>query len=98
MELAIFTKILMLAFLGEALTKTLKDLYASVRGTKDKSELAILFVNIIVGVGIAVLFEVDATYVLNDRIDLLGCILTGVIASRGANFVHDLSSKIRNTS
>lgn len=95
MEIAIFTKILMLAFLGEALTKTVKDLYSSMRGTKDKSELAVLFLNIGIGVGIAVCFEVDATYVLNDRIDLVGCILTGVIASRGANFVHDLSSKLR---
>lgn len=98
MELAIFTKILMLAFLGEALTKTIKDVYSSIKGTKDRSELAVLFLNIFIGVVIAVCFDVDATFVLNDRIDLLGCVLTGVIASRGANFVHDLSSKLRNTS
>ena len=95
MELEILSKILVLAFLCEALVKTGKDIIWKTKGVHNRGELIILLSNIALGCILAVLFKVDATVLLSGQVGIVGCILTGFIGSRGANFVNDLSKKLR---
>ena len=51
---------------------------------------------LIVGIGVSILAKIDifAMQGISLSIPLIGWILTGVLMSRGANFIHDLFNKI----
>jgi hypothetical protein len=82
-----FTHLALVAFLVEALIQTLKPLY-----DKDKGWNADKVVSIIVGIVVCLVTNVDLFAELGFvvSVPLLGSVLTGVIASRGSNFVHDV--------
>ena len=52
--------------------------------------------SIILGIIIAVAYKLDlpAQFNLNSQIPYVGCILTGILLSRGSNYVFDLLNKI----
>ena len=54
--------------------------------------------SIILGIIIAVAYKLDlpAHFNLNSQIPYVGCIITGILLSRGSNYLFDLISKIVN--
>lgn len=82
-----FTHLALVAFLVEALLQTIKPIYDKETGwNMDK------IVSIIVGIVVCLVTNVDLFAELGFVVSVpfLGSILTGVIASRGSNFVHDI--------
>lgn len=82
-----FTHLALVAFLVEALIQTIKPIYDKATGwNMDK------IVSIIVGIVVCLVTNVDLFAELGFVVSVpfLGSILTGVIASRGSNFVHDI--------
>lgn len=82
-----FTHLALVAFLVEALLQTIKPIYDKETGWNiDK------IVSIVVGIVVCLVTNVDLFAELGFVVSVpyLGSILTGVIASRGSNFVHDI--------
>ncbi len=54
--------------------------------------------SIALGIVIAVAYKLDlpAHFNLNSQIPYVGCVLTGILLSRGSNYIFDLISKIVN--
>ena len=54
--------------------------------------------SIALGIIIAVAYKLDlpAHFNLNSQIPYVGCVLTGILLSRGSNYIFDLISKIAN--
>lgn len=80
-------QILAAAFLVEALIQTLKPVYDKEKGWNRSA----LF-SLAAGILICLFIDVDIFRQLGfeEKIPYLGAILTGVIVSRGSNFVHDI--------
>ena len=55
--------------------------------------------SIVLGVLVCVFAKVDALSILGLEMGIpyFGCVLTGVLVSRGASFVHDLWGKVKGT-
>lgn len=85
----IFTQILALALITEAITESVKDVIPARIHTYISSKI----IAILISIAIAIYWEIDVTLLLNHKVDLLGSVLTGFIASRGANWVNDLSDR-----
>ncbi len=82
--------ILTIAFLVEAIWETLKLAW-------DKGKFCIDCIgSLIVGIIVAILSKIDIFEIqgINLSIPFVGYILTGILVSRGSNFVHDLYNKI----
>lgn len=82
-----FTHLALVAFLVEALIQTIKPIYDKQTGwNMDK------IVSIVIGIVVCLVTNVDLFAELGFvvAVPYLGSILTGVIASRGSNFVHDI--------
>jgi len=82
-----FTHLALVAFLVEALLQTIKPIYDKETGwNMDK------IISIVVGIVVCLVTNVDLFAELGFVVSVpyLGSILTGVIASRGSNFVHDI--------
>jgi hypothetical protein len=82
-----FTHLALVAFLVEALIQALKPIYDKENGwNRDK------VISIVVGILVCVVTNVDLFAELGFvvAVPYLGSVLTGVIASRGSNFVHDI--------
>lgn len=87
METFDFTHLALVAFLVEAIIQTIKPIYDKETGWKlDK------VVSIIVGIVVCLATSVDLFAELGFvvAVPFLGSILTGIIASRGSNVVHDV--------
>ena len=86
-------KITILALLAEAIWENLKMI-----GENNKfsvNRLGALILSII----LAVATQIDLFKVLDiDIIPVIGSIFTGILISRGANFIHDLLTKIQELS
>ncbi len=82
--------IITIALLVEAIWETLKMVW------KDGKANANTIGALIVGVGVSILAKIDifAMQGISLSIPLVGWILTGILMSRGANFIHDLFNKI----
>jgi hypothetical protein len=87
METMNFSQLALVAFLVEALIQTIKPIYDKEKGFSRSRLLSI-------GTGIVVCLAtgVDLFKGLGFEmsIPILGPVLTGIIASRGSNFVHDI--------
>ena len=86
-----FAQLILIAILVEAIWENLKMTY-------DKKKLNINMIgSLILGIVICVLAKIDVFSIvgLNLIIPFVGSILTGVIVSRGANFVNDLFKKLK---
>lgn len=81
------TQLVLLAFLVEALLQTIKPLY-----DKEKGWNRSMILSIVLGVAICGLAGVDLFEKVGIplKVPVVGSLLTGVIASRGSNFVHDI--------
>lgn len=86
-----YTQLIIIAILVEAIWENLKMTY-------DKKKLNINMIgSLILGILICILAKVDifAIVGLNLFIPFIGSIFTGIIVSRGANFVNDLFKKLK---
>ena len=82
--------ILTAAFLVEAICETLKLIW-------DKGKLCLDCIgSLVIGVLISILAKIDIFELqgLVLSIPFIGYILTGILISRGSNFIHDLYGKI----
>lgn len=77
----------LIAFLVEALIQTVKPIYDKQKGW-NKSALF----SLAVGILICLFTGVDLFQALGipENIPFVGQVLTGILASRGSNFVHDI--------
>lgn len=82
--------IITIALLVEAIWETLKMVWQE--GKINVNTIGAL----IVGIGVSILAKIDifAMQGISLSIPLIGWILTGILMSRGANFIHDLFNKL----
>lgn len=87
------TEILLMAFICEAIWQTLKMTFQ-----KDKYATIDRIGALILGVLLAISCNLDVLSLLkvNSKIPYLGVILTGVLISRGSNFIHDFIQIVTN--
>lgn len=86
------TQLVIIAILVEALTEVFKSVFKD--GRLNKSSI----LSIVVGLILAFTIDLDlfVTIGLTPTIPVIGVVATGLLISRGANFVHDTMSKINN--
>lgn len=77
-----------IAFLVEAVWETLKMLYD--KDKINKSTMGSLIVGLLIATSVG--FDILMAMGFESRIPYFGIILTGILISRGGNFVHDLSN------
>lgn len=89
MELAI--QLFVLGLLVEAIVDTLKLIIEDGRVSKVK------ILSLVVGIGIALTVGIDIFEVIGivSRVEIIGIVLSGILISRGGNFIHDLMDRIR---
>lgn len=82
--------IITIALLVEAIWETLKMVWQE--GKINVNTIGAL----VVGIGVSILAKIDifAMQGISLSVPLIGWILTGILMSRGANFIHDLFNKI----
>lgn len=86
-------KITILALLAEAIWENLKMIWENNKFSVNR--LGALILSII----LAVATQIDLFKVLDiEIIPVIGSIFTGILISRGANFIHDLLTKIQELS
>ena len=86
-----FAQLKVVAILLEAIWENIKMIY-------DKQKFNISMIgSLILGIIICVVFRIDIFPIvgLNAAIPFIGSIFTGIIVSRGANFVNDLFKKLK---
>lgn len=82
--------ILVLAILIEALVDIFTETLSEDGLNKNKA------MTLAVGIAMAIVFNGDLTSYLGLHTDIpfIGCIVTGIILSRGSNYLHDFIKKI----
>ncbi len=81
------TQLTLVAFLVESLIQTFKPLYDKEKGW-NKSTLLALGVGILVSVATG--FDLFELLGIEVQFPYVGSVLTGILASRGSNFLHDI--------
>jgi hypothetical protein len=85
------------AFFVEALIQTLKPIYDKTKGFNINSILSL-----VAGISLCLLTNTDifktVGFPIQEPFAFIGCILTGVLASRGSNVAHDVFKFIQGTS
>lgn len=84
------TYILVLAFLGEAIWETLKMTWQEGKVSIDR--IGALVISILLAY--TANLDIFALMGIALSLPILGTILTGILISRGTNFVHDLITKL----
>lgn len=86
-----FAQLVIVAILVEAIWENIKMIY-----NKKKFNINMIG-SLILGIIVCVIFKIDIFPIvgLNAAIPFIGSILTGIIVSRGANFVNDLFKKLK---
>lgn len=84
--------ILILALIGESIWETLKMTWQNGKVSVDRIGALIIGLLLAFGSGLDLLALVGVPLV----IPYLGVFLTGLLISRGANFVHDLIASVNN--
>lgn len=84
------TTLIIIAILVEAIVENIKTTYENgINGTRIIALILAIVICILTQTGIFLLLGIDFT------IPIVDYILTGIVVSRGANFVNDIISKIR---
>lgn len=84
------TTLIIIAILVEAIVENIKTIYENgINGTRIIALILAIVICILTQTGIFLLLGIDFTLPIVDYI------LTGIVVSRGANFVNDIISKIR---
>ncbi|MBQ9298732.1 MAG: hypothetical protein IJ223_06925 [Clostridia bacterium] len=86
-----FLQIIVIAILAEAIWENLKMIWQEEKLSIDK--LGALIVSVIIA--IATQLDIFAILNFNIPIPFIGSFLTGILISRGANFIHDILTKIQ---
>lgn len=83
-------QIVALAFLVEAVWETLKMTWEEDKVNIDKVGA------LLVGVLVAVVYQYDLLIILGltNKFNFIGAFLTGILISRGGNFIHDVIQKV----
>lgn len=86
-----FAQLIVVAILIEAMWENIKMIY-----DKDKFNISMIG-SLILGVVVCVIFGIDIFPIvgLNAVIPFVGSVFTGIIVSRGANFVNDLLKRLK---
>lgn len=86
-----FLQIIIIAILAEAVWENLKMIWQQGKISIDK--IGALIVSIVITLST----QLDVFAILNFKISVpfIGSILTGILISRGANFIHDILTKIQ---
>lgn len=87
-----FLTLIVIALVIESVWETLKMLWQEGKVSVDK--VGALITSLIVCVGARL--DLFSLLGINIYIPFLGTVLTGILASRGSNFIHDLIEKITN--
>lgn len=82
--------IVMVALIAESVWETLKMTWQEGKVSVDR--IGALVVALILSIGVRL--DILSLLGINTTIPLLGVILTGILISRGSNFIHDLLVKI----
>lgn len=87
------TNIVMISILIEALISYAKQLFV------DRNLVWQQLVSLIIGIFVALSFSVDlpAAFGMKSLIPCVGQVITGIIFSRGSNYVADLLRKLQNS-
>lgn len=91
MELA---KILILSIIGEAIWETLKMFWQEGKISKDRIGALVVCIIIVWSTDL----DIMTTLGIPVRDKIIGVLLTGILISRGSNFIHDLFSSVNNIS
>lgn len=91
MELA---KILILSIIGEAIWETLKMFWQEGKISKDRIGALIVCIIIVWSTDL----DIMTTLGIPVKFKVIGILLTGILISRGSNFIHDLFSSVNNIS
>lgn len=86
-----FAQLVLVAILIEAIWENIKMIY-------DKQKLNINMIgSLVLGVVVCLLAQIDIFPIvgLNMAVPFVGSVFTGIIVSRGANFVNDLFKKLK---
>lgn len=82
--------IVMIALIAESVWETLKMTWQEGKVSIDR--IGALVVALVLSIGVRL--DILSLLGINTTIPLLGVILTGILISRGSNFIHDLLVKI----
>lgn len=86
-----FAQLVLVAILIEAIWENIKMIY-------DKQKLNINMIgSLVLGIVVCLLAQIDIFPIvgLNMAVPFVGSVFTGIIVSRGANFVNDLFKKLK---
>lgn len=84
--------VVVLAMIGEAVWETLKMLWQHGKFNIDRIGALVLGIALALGTGSNLMELAGIPF----KIKIIGVILTGILISRGANFLHDLLAAIGN--
>lgn len=87
-----FLTLIVLAILGEAVWETLKMVWQDGKASIDRMGALVISIVIVFGTGIDVISMIG----IKMRWSFLGLILTAILISRGATFIHELITKVSN--
>ena len=85
-----FAQLITVAVLVEAIWENIKMIWQNGKLSIDRIG------SLVIGILVCLLVNIDIFTIvqLPVNIPIVGCVLTGIIVSRGANFLHDLISKL----
>lgn len=86
-----FAQLVLVAILIEAIWENIKMIY-----DKDKFNINMIG-SLVLGIVVCLLAQIDIFPIvgLNMAVPFVGSVFTGIIVSRGANFVNDLFKKLK---
>lgn len=86
-----FAQLIVVAILVEAIWENIKMIY-----DKDKFNISMIG-SLVLGIVVCLLAQIDIFPIvgLNMAVPFVGSVFTGIIVSRGANFVNDLFKKLK---
>jgi len=87
-------KILILSIIGEAIWETLKMFWQEGKISKDRIGALIVCIIIVWSTDL----DIMTTLGIPVKDKIIGILLTGILISRGSNFIHDLFSSVNNIS
>lgn len=87
----VILQIAVLGFLVEALVDTLKLLYAD--GKIIKSKLVSIVIGLVVALAVGA--DIFDAIGITTQFPIVGVVSTGILISRGGNFIHDLVDRIK---
>lgn len=88
--------IIAFAIIIEALIEYVKGFVQSVQ-TKEWRTIIIQISSLIIGIIVCCLAKVNIFDILGFDVHyMVGCVITGIFASRGSNYIHDIMKKIQS--